>query len=79
MIIENTYGASCGAGSISELKFVGIKPDGKVDMPWPADYCGHLDAWNDINTCSINHIDLKAAKAHWATICQGKKLCEYSI
>jgi len=79
MRIENFYKAECGAGGMSELKYLGIKPDGDEAMPWPADYCGHLEAWNDINTCSVNHVDFEAAKAKWATDCQGKKNCEFSL
>jgi hypothetical protein len=73
MRYEGNYKVECGAGALSELKYLGLKPDANPAPKWPSDFCGPLDAWHDIKTCSLDHIDFEGARSHWNKICLGKK------
>lgn len=76
MRFDNSYKVECGAGKISELKFIGIKPETlPKKSPWEEDFCGRHEDYNDINHCTLNHLQVDNAKFEWDKVCKGKKTC----
>jgi len=69
MTFKNTVTPVCGSGVISELKFVGIKPEVLPSPKWKLDWCGNPFEYNDMKVCTQNHLDIKRLKRDWTYEC----------